>query len=107
MISRIKGEFTVLDAKEALNFIIKAWNSVTIEATQHFWNKTQINDDKAFLLSEKIAQLAEQEQNSTNKIINQFLIQLEIYHNFDKISLLTNEQVQEEERPQGCADQIP
>ena len=31
-----KGEFMIPDAKEALHFMVKAWNSVTVENFQHY-----------------------------------------------------------------------
>ena len=67
-----KGEFKVPDEREALHFMVKAWNSVTVENFQHYWNKTTL--------------LEEHEQNSTTENIKRLLNQLEINHNFSQMS---------------------
>ena len=64
----------------------KAWNIVTVENFQHYWNITQIIENKAFQLINEIAQVAEYEHNSTTENNKRLINQFKINHNFSQMS---------------------
>ena len=66
--------------------MVKTKNIVYVEIFQHYWNITQIIQNKAFQFMDEIAQVAEYERNSTTENIKRLLNQLEINHYFSQMS---------------------